>query len=175
MTAPQAPPKPDAAEIHRGFEQVDKGASPEVRASRIINHATAQAAFWGAWPAVSWVALVMINMTMIVFIGRAYGYLWDRDKAKDLLFQILKGMGLSTGFLLAGTKLINDTLKLTGVATIPAMAADAVLGGAVTYAVGHTTMSYFKNNTRMSRDEMKAAFRDQLQRAKREMKEKPPA
>ena len=76
------------------------------------------------------VALVMINMTMIVFIGWAYGHLWDKEKAKGLLFQILKGMGLSTGLLLAGGKLINDALKLTGFGTIPAMAADAVLCGA---------------------------------------------
>jgi hypothetical protein len=41
-------------------------------------------------------------------------------------------MGLWTGFLLAGGKFINDALRLTIFSTIPAMAADAVLCGAVT-------------------------------------------
>ena len=72
MMAEAPPPKPVPEEIDKGFEEADDDTrTPEERAATVINHATAQAAFWGAWPAVSWVALVMINMTMIVFIGRA--------------------------------------------------------------------------------------------------------
>ena len=66
----------------------------------------------------------------------------ENSKAKGLLFPIIKGMGLSTGLLLAGGKFINDALKLTGFGTIPAMAADAVLCGAVTYAIGYTAEQY---------------------------------
>jgi uncharacterized protein (DUF697 family) len=123
------------------------------------------------------VALVMINMTMIVFIGRAYGHLWDKQKAKGLLFQILKGMGLSTGLLLAGGKFVNDALKLTGFGTIPAMAADAVLCGAVTYAVGYTTELYFKQDGQMSKQALKAAFKEQYRQARQKMTESgnPPA
>ena len=169
-------PEPKAEEIDRSFEEADDDTrSPAERAGVIINHATAQAAFWGAWPAVSWVALVMITMTMIVFIGRAYGHLWDKDKAKGLLFQILRGMGLSTGLLLAGGKFVNDALKLTGLGTIPAMAADAVLCGAVTYAVGHTAEAYFKQDGQMSKQALKAAFKEQYRQAKQRMKETPPA
>jgi len=116
----------------------------------------------------------MINTKMIIFIGRADGYLWDKDKAKGLLFQILKGMGLSTGLLLAGGKFINDALKLTGFGTIPAMAADAVLCGAVTYAVGYTTELYFKQNGEMSKAALKAAFKEQFREARQRMKESPP-
>jgi uncharacterized protein (DUF697 family) len=176
---PQSPPpKPEEEEIDKGFEEADDDTrTPEERAATIINHATAQAAFWGAWPAVSWVALVMINMTMIVFIGRAYGHLWDKQKAKGLLFQILKGMGLSTGLLLAGGKFVNDALKLTGFGTIPAMAADAVLCGAVTYAVGYTTELYFKQDGQMSKQALKAAFKEQYRQARQKMTESgnPPA
>ena len=83
-------PKPVPEEIDKSFEEADDDTrTPEERAATIINHATAQAAFWGAWPAVSWVALVMINMTVIVFIGRAYGHLWDKERARGLLFQSL--------------------------------------------------------------------------------------
>ncbi|UEM19068.1 DUF697 domain-containing protein [Skermanella mucosa] len=171
---PEPEPKPE--EIDKSFEEADDDTrTPEERAGTIINHATAQAAFWGAWPAVSWVALVMINMTMITFIGRAYGHLWDKDKAKGLLFQILRGMGLSTGLLLAGGKFVNDALKLTGLGTIPAMAADAVLCAAVTYAVGHTAETYFKQDGRMSKQALKAAFKEQYRQAKQKMKEAPPA
>ncbi|EWY41854.1 hypothetical protein N825_24770 [Skermanella stibiiresistens SB22] len=169
-------PEPKPEEIDKGFEEADDDTrTPEERSEIIINHATAQAAFWGAWPAVSWVALVMINMTMIVFIGRAHGHLWDKEKAKGLLFQILRGMGLSTGLLLAGGKFLNDALKLTGIGTIPAMAADAVLCGAVTYAVGHTTHEYFKRDGRMDKNALKAAFKEQYRQAARRMRENPPA
>jgi uncharacterized protein (DUF697 family) len=175
MMADATVPKPVPEEIDKSFEEADDDTrTPEERAATIINHATAQAAFWGAWPAVSWVALVMINTKMIVFIGRADGYLWDKDKAKGLLFQILKGMGLSTGLLLAGGKFINDALKLTGFGTIPAMAADAVLCGAVTYAVGYTTELYFKQNGEMSKAALKAAFKEQFREARQRMKESPP-
>ena len=74
-------------------------------------------------------------------------------------------MGLSTGFLLAGGKFINDALKLTGFGTIPAMAADAVLCGAVTYAVGYTAEPYFKQDGQMSKHALKAAFKEQYRQA----------
>ena len=60
-------------------------------------------------------------------------------------------MGLSTGLLLAGGKFVNDALKLTGPGTISAMAADAVLCGAATYAVGYTAETYFKQDGQMSK------------------------
>jgi hypothetical protein len=44
-----------------------------------INHANAQAAFYEVWPADSCMVLMMISMTVIVFIGRAYGHLWDKE------------------------------------------------------------------------------------------------
>ena len=47
-------PNPVQEEIDKSFEETnDDTRTPEERAATIINHATAQAAFWGAWPAVS--------------------------------------------------------------------------------------------------------------------------
>jgi hypothetical protein len=83
-------------------------------------------------------------------------------------------MGLSTGFLFAGGKFINDALKLTGFGTIPAMAADAVLCGAVTYAVAYTAEQYFKQDGQMTTAALKAAFREQFRETRQRMKESPP-
>ena len=79
--------------------------------------------------------------------------------------------------LLAGGKFVNDALKLTGFGTIPAMAADAVLCGAVTYAVGYTTELYFKQDGQMSKQALKAAFKEQYRQARQKMTESgnPPA
>ena len=54
------------------------------------------------------------------------------------------------------------------------MAADAVLCGAVTYAVGYTAETYFKQDGQMSKQALKAAFKEQYRLARQRMKESPP-
>jgi hypothetical protein len=39
-------------------------------------------------------------MTMIVFIGRSYAHLWDKRRAKGLLFKILRRIGSFANLLL---------------------------------------------------------------------------
>ena len=163
-------PKPVPEEIDKSSEEADDDTrTPGGTAATIIVHATAQAMLGECgWPSRG-VALVMINMTMIVFIGRPTAICVYR--AQGLLFQILKGM-CPDRLLLAGGKFINDALKLTGFGTIPAMAADAALCGAVTYAVGYTTELYFKQNGEMSKAALKAAFKEQFREARQRMKER---
>ena len=54
---------------------------------------------------------------------------------------------------------------------------DAVLCGAVTYAVGYTTELYFKQDGQMSKQALKAAFKEQYRQARQKMTESgnPPA
>jgi uncharacterized protein (DUF697 family) len=99
-------------------------------------------------------------------IGESYGYAWDRQKSKEFVYQLLKGMGLATGGLLAGGKIINDLLKVSGVATLAGIAADAVLCGAVAYAVGETTTDYFKKGCKVDKDALKNRFKETLRQGK---------
>ena len=55
-------------------------------------------------------------------------------------------MGLSTGFLLAGGKFINDALRLTGFSTIPAIGGGRGAVRGRDYAAGYSAEQYFKQD-----------------------------
>jgi hypothetical protein len=74
-------------------------------------------------------------------------------------------MGLSTGFLLAGGKFINDALRLTGFSTIPAIGGGrgAVRGRDLCRWLHSRTV--FQAGWSMSKAALKAAFREQFREA----------
>lgn len=104
------------------------------------------------------------NVTAIVALGHLYGFTTNREQAGALMRQILSTAGMTWGAIFLGGKFFADVLKGVGVfamggPTIAGMALDAVLSGAVSYALGYTAKTYFSRGCTLEKAEMRKEFR----------------
>ena len=87
----------------------------------------------------------------VVAIGKCYGFNLDKQGAGDLIKQFFKAAGTTYAFVFAGQKIAASFLKSNPVSYIPAMISDAVMCGAIAYAVGSTSEKYFRRKAEGSK------------------------
>jgi uncharacterized protein (DUF697 family) len=121
-----------------------------------------------------------VSSGLVIYLGELYGYTYTKRDAAALLKHLFRSCGWSFGAYTFGLKFMAEVLKGAGVITLGGatpigMALDAALSGAVTYAVGFTTVRYLEKNQELSADEIRAEFRarfkegtDRLQEQARE-------
>jgi uncharacterized protein (DUF697 family) len=121
------------------------------------------------------------NTAMIVALGHLYGYTLTKERAGALLRQMFSAVGLTWAASILGMKFFAEILKGAGVitmggATVGGMALDAVLCGAISYAIGYTSKMYFVNGCSLTSHQMSAEFKKQFAegktRVQREIKNK---
>lgn len=105
-----------------------------------------------------------VSSGLVIYLGELYGYTYTKRDAAALLTHLFKSCGWSFTTYAFGLKFMAEVLKGAGVITLggatPAgMALDAALSGAVTYAVGFTTVRYLEKNKNLSADEIRREFR----------------
>lgn len=116
-----------------------------------------------------------VSTVMVVALGQIHGYHLSNEGAGELIKEIFKAAGFQFLALGLGLKFFAEVLKGAGVitmggATVAGMALDAVLCGAVTYALGYTTKAYFEKNRVMSKDELRQQFMSSYEEGKDKVK-----
>ncbi len=99
----------------------------------------------------------------------------SREEAGQLVRRILNSVGRSWLIGTLGLKAFAEILKIAGLATFGAstavgVALDALLSGEMTYAVGFTARAYFIAGEDLSTAQLRAEFKQQFERGKREVK-----
>lgn len=109
----------------------------------------------------------------VVAIGLCYGQNLSKEEAGKLSLRFVK----ASTIWLSGTWGIQQVFTMfvgaTGVGLPIAMALDAVVSGAFTYAIGVTSKAYFKaasNNKELSNKEIGKVFKQSFKEAKTELK-----
>jgi uncharacterized protein (DUF697 family) len=120
-------------------------------------------------------AFVGVVTAMVVTLGTIYGYHYSHDDAADLIKHIFVSAGATSTFLGLGLKFFTEVLKGVGVitlggATVAGMALDAILCGAVAYAVGYTTKKYFDKERKMTDEEIRSEFKTRFREGKTEVR-----
>jgi uncharacterized protein (DUF697 family) len=137
----------------------------EAKAEKAIWAAVALSAGMGFVPfGINIGFFIAVSTGLIVYLGELYGFTYTKREAAALLVQLFKSCGWSWGAYTFGLKFMAEALKGAGVitmggATPVGMALDATLSGAVTYAVGFTTVKYLKQDSSLSAEEMRSEFR----------------
>jgi uncharacterized protein (DUF697 family) len=128
-----------------------------------------------------------VNTAMVVWLGTTYGHHLTDKGASAIIKQIFSAVGMTTMCLYYGAKFFAEVLKGVGLftmggPTLIGMALDAVLCGAMTYALGYTAKEYFERNQSLSQQQMNEVFMKRFEQGKtavRAMKEQqqqqPPA
>lgn len=104
---------------------------------------------------------------LIAVLGELYGYTYSKRQASALLRQMIKQLRFSYGAYTVMLKVAFESLKVGGAitggtATAAGLAFDAVWNGALTYAIGYTTLKYFEQNRELSAEETRAEFHARL-------------
>lgn len=120
---------------------------------------------------------VAISTLMITFIGGIYDYHLSKEDAGKLIKQIFSAAGWTFMALTFGLKVFTEVLKGAGVitlggTTVAGMALDAVLAGAVTYALGYTAKDYFAKDKGLSKEQLQRLFKAKLQEGRQQVKER---
>lgn len=97
-------------------------------------------------------APVMLDIAMfmteagigVVAVGKCYNMKLSKEDAGDLIRQFLRAAGLAYSMVFTCEKLGSSALKSNPVSYIPAMIADAVMCGSISFAIGSTSKRYFK-------------------------------
>ena len=137
------------AEAAAGARTRDEKAEKIIWANVLVN------AGMGVAPVgINVLTFVGANVTMIVALGHVYGFTLSREQAGGLIRQTLTAVGMTWAVGVLGYKLFAEIIKVAGIATFGAatavgMALDAVLCGALSYALGYTAMSYFKSGCKL--------------------------
>ncbi len=121
-----------------------------------------------------WTFLGVVSV-MVVFLGSNYDHHVSHEGAGKIIKHIFFSVGTTWMAFTFGLKFFAEVMKGVGIitmggATVAGMALDAVLCGAVTYAVGFTTKDYFKKNKKMSKTEIKSSFEDYFKEGKSKVK-----
>jgi len=117
------------------------------------------------------------NVTGIVALGHLYGFTTNREQAGALMRQIFSAVGVTWGASYLGTKFFLEVLKGVGIFSagwiplgapfaVTGLALDAVLDGAITYAVGYTAKVHFSRNCTLEKAEMRKEFRKRFDEGK---------
>jgi uncharacterized protein (DUF697 family) len=137
----------------------------KAKAEKIIWAAVALSAGMGAVPfGINFGFFIAVSGGLVVCLGEMYGYIYTKSEAAELVVQLFKGCGLTWTATAFGLKFMAEVLKVSGlvtmgVATPAGMALDAVLCGAVTYAVGFTTLRYLEQNRELPAEVLRTEFR----------------
>jgi uncharacterized protein (DUF697 family) len=153
-------------EIRKQFENAIKGIQgKDAQANAVIAAAIAINAGIGIMPfGINITVLMLVCAVMLTVIGSIYGYLVNLDEGAKLAKQIILSAGWVYAANILGWKIIAEIAKIGGVATAGtvtgiAMGVDAVLFGALTYAIGYTSKQYFAKDRMMSDREMGNLFK----------------
>lgn len=119
---------------------------------------------------------VGVASVMVVWLGGVYDCHVTNDGAAKIIRQLFTSAGLMFVMFTFGMKFFAEVLKGAGVitmggTTLAGMALDAVLSGAVTYALGFTAKEYFKRNQKMTQSEMHDMFHAKFAEGKRKVSE----
>lgn len=111
------------------------------------------------------------NVTGIIALGHLYGFTTDRAQAGALIKQIFRAAGMTWVATVLGLKFFSEVLKGVGVfamggPTVAGLALDAVLSGAVSYALGYTARAYFSRGCTLEKAEMRKEFRTRFDEGK---------
>lgn len=135
------------------------------KAEKIIWAAVALSAGMGAVPfGINIGFFLAVSAGLVVYLGEMYGYIYTKREAAALVVQLFKSCGWTWTASTFGLKFMAEVLKGAGVitmggATPVGMALDAVLCGAVTYAIGFTTLRYLERNRELPAEVMRTEFR----------------
>jgi GTP-binding protein Era len=121
------------------------------------------------------IAFILANTTMIIALGHIYGFTMSREQAGGLIRQILFSIGATWGLGVFAMKLGAEVAKVAGVttagmATLVACSVDSILSGSLSYALGYTSMTYFKNGCVLDKDDMRRIFKARMQEGKEKIK-----
>lgn len=161
------------------FEQVlqEKKGTDE-QANAIVWSAVALNAGLGLVPlGINVWTFIAVSTVMIAWLGRVYGQTLTNEKAGQLMKQIFYSVGMMFFMTTLGLKFFAEVLKGAGIITMGGttavgMALDAVLMGAITYALGFTSKEMFKKNQQMSSTEIKDFFKKSFAEGKQKVKER---
>ena len=118
---------------------------------------------------------VGVSTAMVVYLGKLYGKFLSHEEAGKLVKHVLLSVGWMWGTTTLGLKFFAEVLKGAGVitmggTTVAGMALDAGLSGGVTYALGFTTKSYFKQGGELSEEEIRREFKAKFKEGKEKIK-----
>jgi uncharacterized protein (DUF697 family) len=112
------------------------------------------------------------NVTGIIALGHLYGFTTDRAQAGALIKQIFSAAGMTCLATALGLKFFSEVLKGAGVFplgapfTVTGLALDAVLCGAISYALAYTAKAYFSRGCTLDKAEMRKEFRTRFDEGK---------
>jgi uncharacterized protein (DUF697 family) len=142
---------------------------PAIQAEKIIWAAVALSAGMGAVPfGINIGFFLAVSAGLVVYLGELYGFVYTKREAAALVVQLFKSCGWTWTASTFGLKFMAEVLKGAGVITMGGatpigMALDAVLSGAITYAIGFTTLRYLERNRELPAEAMRSEFRSRFQ------------
>ncbi|MBD2462356.1 DUF697 domain-containing protein [Oscillatoria sp. FACHB-1407] len=157
-------------------EELDKAKDKGGKADGVIWVAVLANAGMGAVPlGINIWTFAGVNTLMVVFLGGIYEYHLSQEDAGKLIKQIFGAVGWTWMASVLGLKFFAEVLKGVGVitlggTTVAGMALDALLSGAVTYALGYTTKDYFAKGKKMSKSELEKSFKSRFEEGKQKVK-----
>lgn len=108
---------------------------------------------------------IAVQIAMVVGLSRVFGEELSRKRAKEVVLDIAAATGVNIVGRQALTTLAKIALPVVG----GMLAAPAAF--ALTYATGHAAMHYFSKGGKVDREQLKAIFEAERQRAKAHYKE----
>jgi len=159
------------------FEQIlkDKKSADE-KADAVVWAAIAINTGLGAVPlGINMWTFMGVTSVMVTFLGGIYGHHLTSEGAGKLIKTIFASVGAMFFMFTLGIKFFAEVLKGAGIitmggATVAGMALDAVLCGAVTFALGFTTKDYFKRGQQMSKEELGDKFKTLFEEGKKQVR-----
>jgi uncharacterized protein (DUF697 family) len=114
------------------------------------------------------------NVTCIIALGHVYGFTTNREQAGALIRQIFSAAGMTRGGNFLITKFFFEVFKIAFPAgwiplapfMVAGTALDALLLGAVSYALGYTAKTHFSRGCTLEKAEMRKEFRTRLEEGK---------
>lgn len=168
---------PDQSWISRKLRDAAIGLDkPHEQARAIILAAVAINAGMGAVPfGINMLSFMAVDATMVALVGSIYGFTYTHEQAAALVKSMFTAVTFSTAVYLLAFKVFAESAKASGaVGAVPFVVAgvsmDVFLCGALTYAIGFTSKTYFEREARMSQAEMQREFNENLRKGKGEMK-----
>ena len=134
------------------------------RAEKAIWAAVATSAGMGVVPfGINIGFFLAVSSGLVIYLGELYGYTYTKHDAAALIVRLFKACGWTWTASTFGLKFMAEVLKGAGVitmggATPVGMALDATLSGAITYAIGFTTLRYLEQNRNLSAEEIRREF-----------------
>lgn len=157
-------------------EAIKNGKTRDEQANKAIWAATLICAGMGAVPfGINIWAFSGVAVTMVIALSAIYEQKLSKESAARLIKQVFTAVGWTWFASVLGLKFFAEVLKGIGVITIggttvAGMILDAVLGGAVCFALGYTVKEYLKKNGSMTKKQMKDLFKAQFEKGKTEIK-----